>query len=77
MSHTVTQHALTASVSAAPDHRRGRGAAAQWQRAATTVQDVGTLLTVIFAIPFVILAVGLPIVLAVQLVLWLGRPLFS
>ena len=31
------------------------------------------LLGVIFSIPFVILAVGMPVVLVVQLLLWMGR----
>jgi hypothetical protein len=37
------------------------------------VRDVLMLLGVVFSIPFVILAVGMPIVLVVQLVLWIGR----
>ena len=35
--------------------------------------DVVLMLGIAVAIPFVVLAVGLPIVLIVQLLLWLGR----
>ena len=37
------------------------------------LRDVFQLLVVILSIPFVILAFGMPIVLAVQLLLWIGR----
>jgi hypothetical protein len=37
--------------------------------------DVLMLLAVIVSIPFVILAVGIPIALIVQLLLWTGRQL--
>jgi hypothetical protein len=37
------------------------------------LRDVLMLLGVILSIPFVILAVGMPIVLVVQLLLWIGR----
>ena len=37
------------------------------------MRDVLMLLTVIFSIPFVILAFGLPIALVAQLFLWIGR----
>jgi hypothetical protein len=37
------------------------------------LRDVLTLLAVILSIPFVILAFGMPIALAVQAVLWIGR----
>jgi hypothetical protein len=36
------------------------------------VRDVLTMLAVILSIPFVILAFGLPIVLGVQVLLWIG-----
>ena len=35
--------------------------------------DVGLMLGIAFAIPFVVLAVGVPIALIVQLLLWLVR----
>jgi hypothetical protein len=37
------------------------------------LRDVFQLLVVIMSIPFVILALGMPIVLVVQLLLWIGR----
>jgi hypothetical protein len=37
------------------------------------LRDVLQLLGVVLSIPFVILAFGMPIVLAVQLLLWIGR----
>jgi hypothetical protein len=37
------------------------------------LRDVLMLLGVVLSIPFVILAFGLPIVLVVQLLLWIGR----
>jgi hypothetical protein len=37
------------------------------------LRDVLMLLGVILSIPFVILAVGMPIVLVVRLLLWIGR----
>jgi hypothetical protein len=37
------------------------------------LRDVLTLLGVVLSIPFVILAFGMPIVLVVQLLLWIGR----
>jgi hypothetical protein len=37
------------------------------------VRDVLMLLAVILAVPFVILAFGLPIALVAQLLLWIGR----
>ena len=38
-----------------------------------SLRDVLMLLGVVLSIPFVILAFGLPIVLVVQLLLWIGR----
>jgi hypothetical protein len=37
------------------------------------LRDVFLLLVVILSIPFAIFAFGMPIVLAVQLLLWIGR----
>jgi hypothetical protein len=37
------------------------------------LRDVFQLLVVVLSIPFVILALGMPIVLVVQLLLWIGR----
>jgi hypothetical protein len=45
------------------------------RRARDLVMDVLMLLAVILSIPFVILAVGIPIALGVQLLLWIGRHL--
>ena len=44
-------------------------------RASAMVVDAVTLLSVVALIPFAILAVGLPIVLGVRLVLWIGQQL--
>jgi hypothetical protein len=43
------------------------------RRATDPVMDVLMLLAVILSIPFVILAVGMPVALGVQLLLWIGR----
>jgi hypothetical protein len=37
------------------------------------LRDVFQLLVVVMSIPFVILTLGMPIVLVVQLLLWIGR----
>lgn len=50
-----------------------RGVAAQLRRAAGVAGDALMLGTVVFCIPFVILAIGLPLVLLVQLLLWIAR----
>ena len=50
-----------------------RGVAAQVRRAAGPAGDVLMLGAVIFCIPFVILAIGMPIALFVQLLLWFVR----
>jgi hypothetical protein len=50
-------------------HGAARARRATWVAAT----DVLSLLALVFSIPFVILAVGLPIALALQLLLWLGR----
>jgi hypothetical protein len=47
--------------------------AAAVARAAVHVKDGLMLLAVILVIPFVILAVGIPLALVVQLLLWIGR----
>ncbi len=41
-------------------------------RAARHVGDVLGLVGIVFCIPFVILAIGLPIALCLRLVLWIG-----
>ena len=43
------------------------------RHAAVIGGDVLALGTLVFSIPFVILAIGIPIALLVQLVLWAGR----
>jgi hypothetical protein len=43
------------------------------QEEGVCLRDVFLLLVVILSIPFAVLAFGMPIVLAVQLVLWIGR----
>ena len=50
-----------------------RGAVALRRRAARVGADVGMLAGVIFAVPFVILAIGIPVALFVQLLLWILR----
>jgi hypothetical protein len=56
--------------------RMTRAAVPRWrQRAVEVAGDLMTALLVIFSIPFVILAVGLPIVACVRLVLWVARAL--
>ena len=50
-----------------------RGVAAQLRRAGGLAGDVLMLGAVIFCIPFVILAIGLPVALFVQLLLWIVR----
>jgi hypothetical protein len=37
------------------------------------LRDVFQLLVVVMSIPFIILMLGMPIVLVVQLLLWIGR----
>ena len=53
----------------AANARHGGMAGAAW----IGVTDVVSLLGIVVAIPFVILAVGVPIALVVQLLLWLAR----
>ena len=52
-----------------------RGGSSITRRMAGAGGDALTLLGVVFAIPFVILAIGIPIALVVQLVLWVVRSL--
>jgi hypothetical protein len=42
------------------------------ERAGAIGADVLTLATVVFSLPFVILAVALPVVLVLRLLLWVG-----
>lgn len=53
----------------------GRRAAGLIRRAGSFLGDGLMLLAVVFAIPIVILAVGIPVALVVQLLLWIGRQL--
>jgi hypothetical protein len=41
--------------------------------AVALASDTAALLGLVLAVPFVMLAVGLPIVLLIQLLLWMGR----
>jgi hypothetical protein len=69
-------HALAHGVDT-PRLRRSRGAALAPTKApgrwGAILGDLLALLAVVVFIPFVMLGVGLPVVLAVQLVLWVGR----
>lgn len=60
---------LTASTFAHPFHR----VVGQLRRAAGLAGDVLLLGTVIFLIPFAILAIGIPVAFFVQLLLWIVR----
>ena len=44
-----------------------------FRRAAVVVGDLLGAIAIVLCIPFVILAIGMPIVLSVRLLLWLGR----
>jgi hypothetical protein len=52
---------------------RMRPVAVVVRRAVDLVMDVLILLAMILSIPFVILAVGIPVALGAQLLLWIGR----
>ena len=43
------------------------------RRAAVVVGDVLGVVAIVLCIPFVILAIGIPIALCVRLLLWIGR----
>jgi hypothetical protein len=51
----------------------GRGVSARLRRLRAAAGDALALIGVVLAIPFVILAIGIPIALFVQLLLWIGR----
>ena len=44
-----------------------------FRRAAVVVGDLLGAMVIVFCIPFVILAIGIPIALCVRLLLWMGR----
>jgi hypothetical protein len=78
MHNTTTQHRLPVIIPSTRDvfvRTPMRPVAVLVRRAADLVMDVLMLLAVIVSIPFVILAVGIPIALIVQLLLWTGRQL--
>lgn len=49
------------------------GFAARLRRVGALTGDLLVLAGILFCIPFVILAIGIPIALFVQLLLWVGR----
>lgn len=49
------------------------GLAARLRRVVALTGDLLVLAGILFCIPFVILAIGIPITLFVQLLLWVGR----
>jgi hypothetical protein len=49
------------------------GASRAVETGVTAIGDVIALAGIVFCIPFVILAIGIPIALVVQLLLWVGR----
>jgi hypothetical protein len=66
---TLPNEAIAAALSPAPPRITTR-----WRRRAAEVGgDVLALAVVVASIPFVIVAIGLPIALVVRLLLWLGR----
>ena len=65
---TLTTSALTASLSHAP-RLEGFGSL---RRAAGVVGEFLAVVGIVCCIPFVILAIGLPIALAVRLLMWVG-----
>lgn len=78
MSAQATAHqtpALTASTikAATVDLSPFRGVATRRRRAAGVAADVLMLGTVVLCIPFVILAIGTPVALVVQFLLWIVR----
>jgi hypothetical protein len=52
---------------------RMRPVAVVVRRAADLVMDALILLAMVLSIPFVILAIGIPVALGAQLLLWIGR----
>ena len=67
LGHAVPTHAPTLMSPA------GHGGGARVQRAVAMAGDVLLLGGVVFSFPLVILAVGIPIALLVQLVMWIAR----
>ena len=55
------------------DPPSGRGVAARLRQAVDTGRGVLELAAVVLSVPFVILAIGIPIALFVQLLLWVAR----
>jgi len=62
-----------AALPATFDRTRPPALSGSRQRAAAAAADLVAALTVVFCIPFVILAVGIPIALCVRLLLWIGK----
>jgi hypothetical protein len=54
------------------DRARPIGVSGAFRRAAVVVGDLLGMVGIVFCIPFVILAIGIPIVLCGRLLLWLG-----
>lgn len=77
MSNPALAHREPAAIIPYPEEsfvRAPRGpVAAAVRRAADVAKDVLMLLAVVLAIPFVILAVGIPVALVAQLLLRIGR----
>jgi hypothetical protein len=72
----IAHRELTAATSYAGEvfvRAPGNSLATAVRRAADVVMDALLLLAVVLAIPFVILAVGIPVALVAQLLLQIGR----
>jgi hypothetical protein len=73
--YTTSERTLSAVMPATSymSGARRRGAASSIRRAWSIVRDGLMVLAVVLCIPFIIIGIGLPIALIVQLVLWIGR----
>ena len=65
---TLTRAALATTF----DEARAVSVPGPFRRAAVVVGDLLGTLTIVLCIPFVILAIGIPIALCVRLLLWIG-----
>ena len=68
-----TQHGWAASLARGAAHQPP--VAGRLRHVVPVIGDLAILVGIVFCFPFVIVAVGIPIALVLQLLLWVGRVL--
>jgi hypothetical protein len=73
MTAPALAHRVAVSTAPPIDARTSHGAAARLRDAVGAVGDGLLLVGIVLCIPFVILAIGVPLALLVRLLLWIAR----